>query len=125
MDKLLQNVGLKCPKYDLEGNYIECFAPLYLIDNSLPKFKESNLPKDLKQQYKFLIKLFEKYCKKIQLENAQPKDIILFRHINKLPHLAIYIGDYKIFHYINGELEITRLKNYKHSILGVFRLCQQ
>ena len=125
MDKLLQNVGLKCPKYDLEGNYIECFAPLYILDNTLPKFKEDELPKDLKESYSFLLEKFNQHFDKIELENAESKDVILFKHISHLPHLAIYIGDYKIFHYINGELEITRLKNYKHSILGVFRLCQQ
>ena len=125
MDKLLQNVGLKCPKYDLEGNYIECFAPLYILDNTLPKFKENELPKDLKESYSFLLEKFNQHFDKIELENAESKDVILFKHISHLPHLAIYIGDYKILHYINGELEITRLKNYKHSILGVFRLCQQ
>ena len=125
MDKLLQNVGLKCPKYDLEGNYIECFAPLYILDNTLPKFKEDELPKDLKESYSFLLEKFNQHFDKIELENAESKDVILFKHISHLPHLAIYIGDYKILHYINGELEITRLKNYKHSILGVFRLCQQ
>jgi len=125
IENLIKMVGQTYPKTDEEGNYIECFYPAYFLYDHLPRFKYEDLPTNLLEACEFINTKALESCQKISFEELEKGDLILFGNKNKLPHLAVFLGDMKIFHANSRNVfEITRLKNYSYFAIGGYR-CHQ
>lgn len=118
IDNLKKLVGQRYQKFDTEGNYINCFSPVYLMYPNCPRFKK---PKSNKCFEYALLKV-KKYCTEIQKEKMQPFDIIVFFKLFRAMHIGIYLGDGLILHCaMSGKYEIIKLTKYWEYIKGVFR----
>lgn len=118
IEKLKELVGKPYPETDEKGNYINCFAPLYLIHPGAPKFKKPQK----KNCFDYALLKIKKFCSEIPKEEIKPFDIIVFHRVLRAMHIGIYLGDGLILHCaLDKKYQIIRLIKYYEFIKGVYR----
>lgn len=118
IENLKQLVGKTYPQFDEKGNYINCFAPVYLIYPNAPRFKK---PKGNKC-FDYAFAKIKKYCTEIPKEEIKPLDIIVFHRAFRAMHIGIYLCEGLILHCgLSKKYEIIRFVKYYDVIKGVFR----
>jgi len=124
VEELKKYVGTKFEMEDERGNAVGCALPLYLMFPDLPKFnfKERNI--NAKNHFNFVFSLLTEGMNEVNLNEIQIGDVIAIQlPIYKTLHLAIYLGNQKIFHCLNignGTAEICDISFMEKHIKGVF-----
>lgn len=120
IQELIKQVGKPYQELDENGNYLGCFEPVYFLHPNSPRFK---LPQNRSNYFRFAFLKITKLTKQIAKEKIQIGDIVVLEYPNKVLHIGVYLGDYKIIQtFKNSSLSINKIDLNNNRIIGIYRI---